>query len=114
MAATLIFRSVSRTHAGLVRPSNEDALLALDGRKLWAVSDGMGGHSGGAIASKAVVDRLAALSAEDNRPSLEQRARAGLAAVNLELCDRNDTANPPTNMGATIALLGIFLLMGRG
>jgi len=49
------FRSVSRTHAGSVRPHNEDALIERGDIGIWAVSDGMGGHAAGDVASALVV-----------------------------------------------------------
>src|SRR3546814_16902679 len=54
--------SAGRTHVGLVRPINEDRLLNCPERCLWAVADGMGGHSGGGDAAATVIHRLAALS----------------------------------------------------
>lgn len=107
MVAQLIFRSASRTHKGLVRDNNEDALLALDGQRLWAVSDGMGGHSAGEIASGIVIDRLHELERMLPESRLEGRARETLAAVNAHICNCNENAVPPTNMGATVAVLGI-------
>jgi len=107
MVAQLTFRSASRTHRGLVRETNEDALLALDGQGLWAVSDGMGGHAAGEIASGLVIDHLRALERELPERGLEVRARETLAEVNSHICSCNETAVPPTNMGATVAVLGI-------
>lgn len=54
----------AKTHIGLVRSVNEDAILALPGLGLWAVADGMGGHQGGDFASQTVIDALAALPAD--------------------------------------------------
>jgi protein phosphatase len=47
------------TDVGLVREVNEDSMLA--GPALFAVADGMGGHDGGDIASRIVVEELAGL-----------------------------------------------------
>jgi serine/threonine protein phosphatase PrpC len=54
----LTIDATSRTHVGLVRHRNEDA--AYVGRYLFAVADGLGGHTSGDIASTTVIDTLSA------------------------------------------------------
>lgn len=107
MQARLLFRSASRTHAGAIRTTNQDALFVSNELGLWAVSDGMGGHAGGGIASAAVVDMLRVAAELPATSPLEHRARAALLDANAELCRRNAAAVPPSDMGATVALLGI-------
>lgn len=58
MSAGLRVRAVATTHPGLVRRVNEDRYCARDSVGLWAVADGMGGHSHGDWASNAVVQAL--------------------------------------------------------
>ncbi len=53
---TLIAESAGRTHVGLVRQRNEDALYV--GTALFAVADGLGGHVAGDIASGIVIEAL--------------------------------------------------------
>ena len=61
-------RAAGVTHPGLLRPTNEDALLAripedeplrLSRGALFAVADGVGGQAAGEVASRTAVDLLA-------------------------------------------------------
>jgi protein phosphatase len=55
---TLMFETGAASHVGLVRSVNEDSHLLRPGIGIWVVSDGMGGHSAGRMASGMVVDGL--------------------------------------------------------
>ena len=67
------------TDVGRVRTVNEDSYLAAP--PVFVVADGMGGHSGGDVASRIVVEEFAALTDSELDP------RAGAAAIE-ELLDR--------------------------
>jgi serine/threonine protein phosphatase PrpC len=97
------FRSVSRTHTGLVRSHNEDALVERSDVGLWAVSDGMGGHSAGDVASGLVVAAIRQLSHDRVSP---EGIREVLEAVNDDLLERSTSGGQDRTMGATVTVLG--------
>lgn len=99
----MTFRSVSRTHTGLVRSHNEDALVERSDVGLWAVSDGMGGHSAGDVASGLVVTALRQLARDQLTPDGVRRA---LEEVNDDLFARSSGSQDRT-MGATVTVLGV-------
>lgn len=99
------------TDCGLVRENNEDSWTADPDLQLFVVSDGMGGHAGGEVASKIVVDALPAALAELrdcsdslSDPSALQRVADGVIEVN-DLVRERSFENPRlSGMGATVVL----------
>lgn len=86
------------THQGLVRETNQDALLA--GPTVFAVADGMGGHAGGERASALAIASLSRLS----RPvgGVDHLADALEAANEAILAAGRDDADV-AGMGTTVA-----------
>ncbi|QCP49921.1 serine/threonine-protein phosphatase [Trinickia violacea] len=96
--------SASRTDVGLVRAINEDACLDLPAHGIWAVADGMGGHSAGDVASRMIVDALAAIVVPPNLADFVASARAELQRVNRTLRDEA-AARRVRTIGSTVAAL---------
>ena len=96
--------SASRSHPGRVRQVNEDACLDQSEHGLWAVADGMGGHTLGEFASSLAVQALMGLPAAKD---LEQRVSAALVwlqEVNRQLRTEALRRDVPL-IGTTIAAL---------
>lgn len=106
MTCTTPFRwtSASRSHVGLVREINEDACLELPKLGLWAVADGMGGHTLGDLASQMVIDALRQLLPPVSLAEFAARVRNGLQAVNGQLRQEAAIRAVPV-IGSTVALL---------
>jgi PPM family protein phosphatase len=93
------------THVGRVRSDNQDQYLARDDQRLWAVADGMGGHSGGEVASQIACDTLGEAFAEHTVEGLIEAIEQANAAV-----FRAGSDNPQlTGMGTTVVALAVVV-----
>lgn len=76
-----------------MRSHNEDAMLDDPGNRLWVVADGMGGHSAGDVASRAIVEKLGKVVRPPATADYADRIDDAIAEVNLDLIkyarDRN-------------------------
>jgi protein phosphatase len=96
--------SASRTHVGLIRSKNEDAVLDLPARNLWAVADGMGGHAHGDIASRMVIEALNTQPPSHNLIQSLADARKRLQTANRQLLGKATEHHVPV-IGSTVVAL---------
>jgi serine/threonine-protein phosphatase Stp1 len=101
------FECVSKTHVGLRRKVNEDAMAIRTDRGFWAVADGMGGHDGGDVASAKVTEAIMRLPVVYGLDDLVESAIVALQKVNRELIDLARSSHTKGSIGSTVVGLAI-------
>jgi len=96
------FDCAARTHVGLRRKLNEDALVASAERGLWAVADGMGGHEAGEVASAMVVEALSNFEAAGDARMRAAGAVAALEDANTRLQQMARSFVDDKTIGSTV------------
>jgi protein phosphatase len=104
----------ARTDIGRVRENNEDkfdfflpddpATLALRGR-LWAVADGMGGHSAGQVASEAALKTLVRSYYNPSDTDAEGALKAAICDANSLIFRAAQRMGGQNGMGTTLVVL---------
>ncbi len=105
------FDCVSRTHVGLRRKLNEDAVLNCADRNIWAVADGMGGHDAGEIASAKIVEALSTITVSGSFENRVENAVALLEGVNTALMELGGASGEQRTIGSTI--VGLIVVEDR-
>lgn len=95
------------THVGKVRQQNEDSYLVLTESGLWAVADGMGGHSAGDLASFTVVDELKRIPPPSSAAELLASCEARIVDANSRL-RQIAASTPDRTVGTTVAVLLVY------
>jgi protein phosphatase len=100
----------ARTDVGMVhKVINEDACIERPDIGVWAVADGMGGHSAGDVASGEIIEALANIPHHDKMSALVADIETRLIEVNDDL--RNIAARQ--NMGTVGSTVAMLVVKGR-
>jgi type VI secretion system protein ImpM len=99
------WHSYAGSTIGKKMKKNEDAYLERPEIGLWAVADGMGGHSSGDVASKAVIDGLRTLAATGNLESYTAYTTQCLRMVNADLIQMAGQSNDRSIIGTTVVVM---------
>jgi type VI secretion system protein ImpM len=85
VSAPCRFRSAAASNAGKVREKNQDAFLERPEVGVWAVADGLGGHTHGEVASRMVCDALADWAPDSSFERTIEDASRRIGEVNEQL-----------------------------
>ena len=107
--APLQLEAASLSDVGRMRSENQDACaetLDADGNRLLIVADGMGGHAGGATASRICVESVCREFRTSDLP-LDQRLRAAIERANADVQEVASEDPELAGMGTTAVALGL-------
>lgn len=102
------FETHALSHPGKVRKVNEDACISRDNIGLWAVADGMGGHSAGDVASHNVVTALNQVSPATSLRDFVDDVETQLLKSNAELINISVNELNHRTIGSTVSTLLIY------
>ena len=106
----LSWRSSAKTHVGMVRKINEDAIFSNNEIAIWAVADGMGGHEAGEVASQMIVHAMENLQSSDRLSYFIEYVDHELQKVNRRIQQHSDMILGGQTLGSTVVAL---IIRGR-
>lgn len=101
----LPWQSWAVTDQGLRRKHNEDAVLNRPEAGIWAVADGMGGHTAGDVASQLIVSSLEALAPVVEIEASLTEVQTCLQNINQQLRDLAHEKQGEQIIGSTVVVL---------
>src|SRR5687768_17642266 len=112
----LVVRAVLRTDTGLVRSENQDfgtcttageEKVSHPGGRLLIVADGMGGHRGGATASRLAAETVKAQYLGSDTPDIPTALRESLSRANARIFSEAQSNPDLRGMGTTTSVLAV-------
>ena len=117
-------KAIALTDTGIVRQNNEDSVLFIRPNEkqkrsfkgfLGIVADGMGGHQGGAVASKLATDMISTAYYDSDLPPVEALG-AAMRKANNTILNRASSNTELQNMGTTctaVVLIDQQIILGH-
>jgi serine/threonine protein phosphatase PrpC len=101
----LTWTSFGISDVGKVRRHNEDSMLERPEIGLWAVADGMGGHSKGDVASQMIIDTLKKVHEGTSLIRYIDDIEDRIMSVNKKLIEKANETTKKTTIGSTVVIL---------
>ena len=101
-------RSAGRTDIGRHRAANEDSILLMPEKRVFAVADGMGGHRGGRVASQMVTSELSRIVRASKGPFDHHELRRALSEVNQRVFETGEQNEELHAMGSTCVIVSLI------
>lgn len=96
-----------RSDVGRKRNNNQDSFLISDALGVFAVADGMGGHSGGEVASALAVKTLEKIFKEKRENSVPERLETAVNFCNQVIFEQSQAHSHLSGMGTTLTALAL-------
>lgn len=93
------------THVGTVRRVNEDACYANPEIGVWAVADGLGGHTAGDFASQTIVQELQRVTPSTSLSEFVDAVEQQILRADQRIADRSAATPGRPMIGSTVAAL---------
>ncbi|MCA1766277.1 MAG: protein phosphatase 2C domain-containing protein [Desulfobulbaceae bacterium] len=96
---------------GLVRENNEDCFTILEGKNIFIVADGMGGHNGGEVASRSTIETMRRYfspkivkAMQNNTQETRHAMLTGFEKANSMVMDLAEENRDLIGMGCTLVM----------
>jgi len=103
----LSIRVAGKSDVGRKRSNNQDSILVSEIHGLFAVADGMGGHSGGEVASAMAVKTLEKIFGESTGLEVTERLHQAVQLANRAIYEYAQANSQLNGMGTTLTAAAI-------
>jgi serine/threonine protein phosphatase PrpC len=101
----MTWQTAARTHPGMRREHNEDAMLVRAEDGFWLVADGMGGHEAGDVASSMVIEAVGKVARNGSLSSFVDSVEDAVVDLNRQFRAHAEKHFGGRTMGCTVVMM---------